>query len=276
VRQAEKTVSGSQSSPDGIKRFAGALEPDIREGRFGLCDSEKCYEAVEELGKIGDAAIPYIVKLLPVSSFAHSALARIRGDRVLQILCQELNSPSWERKAAAAQALGQMGDAHALEPLKSAQVAIASCDVITVHRAVERAISHLERAQGDTFFCVDKEDPYGCVQKIWDENRAIVLDKAARQKAIEWYRCFVGTMPELQFRSDFDRAHTWFCLGVIIFRLSNPEPHGLNAMEVDGPCAEAALCLRKSMECLPEKDKHRLLAAAAFLRRAEQRGENGN
>lgn len=261
----------SAGSAKRVQELVSALEPDIAEGRFGICDDfEKCLAAVDKIAEIGEGAIPNVVKRLPVSSFAHAALAQIGGDRVFQILCQELNSSAWERITAAAQALGQMGDARALGPLKAARSAIAWCDVINVHTAVDQAISSLERAQGDSFFSLDRTNPYGQVKKMWDETRQIVRDEAAREKAIAWYRGFVSAMPDLSFQSDFERAHTWFCLGVIAFRLLHPEPNGLNALQVDGPCEDAALCLRKCVEILPEEQKHRISSLGYFLEKAEQ------
>jgi HEAT repeat protein len=250
---------------DQIAEFIGALEPDIAEGRFRLCvEPEKCYQAVDELTRIGGPAIPRLCRLLSKSSFAHLALGRIGGDRAFKVLRNELQADAWERTAAAAEALGIVGNPAALEDLRYPRFA----DIAEVDRAARKAVARLELArEGDKAFDVNESEPYSQISEIWELLRDILKDEARTRSAIQWWQNMCSMMAELPFKDTSQRGHAWLMLGVIINELRLKTYRFFEASEVS---PEALDCLRKCIELAPDESFSH--AARQLLDRAPSTG----
>jgi hypothetical protein len=189
--------------------------------------------------------------MLPRSTDAHLALGRIGGERAYQALVTELQAGNWRRVAAAARALGTMGDNRAvrlLEPLLDDPGA-------EVHRAVTEALTRLGHPAAAAAAApgappqVDRSDPYAQVKRVWVDLNADRTHPQRLPARIAWHRALVAAMPSLPFDSDRERGHTWAMLGTLIYYYENP-----NRSTIDRPCPQAAHCYTECLKYTPERD----------------------
>jgi HEAT repeat protein len=233
-----------------IDELIAKLDPDIETGFQDpfVTDSNR---AAEELAKMGDAAVEPLMKALPRTSYAHIILGVIGGERAFEALLEELGSDDFRRVAAAADALGKIGDPRALERLRP----FLQTNIAEVYQAVSKAIAVIEReGAGDRWHLVNRDQPYEQVRPMSAQMKELIRDPALRQRAIEWHRQFVAAMPELEFESDDKRARAWSMLGSLIYYLLNPDE--MNMMR---PCPEAAHCFEQAVKVAPDNQYFRQL-----------------
>jgi hypothetical protein len=66
-------------------------------------------EAAIALSALGEPAVAVLIEALLQTSYAHMALGHIGGQRAFAALCAELRAGNWQRREAAAKALGRYG-----------------------------------------------------------------------------------------------------------------------------------------------------------------------
>ncbi|MGA7076917.1 MAG: HEAT repeat domain-containing protein, partial [Halobacteriota archaeon] len=117
VRINAASVLGEISDPH-------AVEPLIK--MLNDADSDVCKAAAEALGRIGEPAVKTLIKVLSdadwgvrESAAAADALGRIGDSRAVEPLIRVLSDADSHvrESAAAAEALGRIGDSRAVEPL---------------------------------------------------------------------------------------------------------------------------------------------------------------
>jgi len=229
------------------------LLDDLQEDVIQNADTDidgRSERAALALAGMGALAVEPLIAMLPRSTDAHLALGRIGGERAYQALVAELQAGNWRRVAAAARALGTMGDNRAvrlLEPLLDDPGA-------EVHRAVTEALARLGRPAAAAAAPgappqVDRSDPYAQVKRVWVDLNADRTHPQRLPARIAWHRAFVAAMPTLPFDSDRERGHTWAMLGTLIYYYENPD-----RSTIDRPCPQAAHCYAECLKYTPERD----------------------
>lgn len=265
--EAEEAVQKlSQIGKAAIAPLINVLTDDIP--MWLIAKSRQEMNAVKALAKIGEPAVELLKEVLPYKSNAHRALGLIGGEEAFQALINELYRDMRGKGAeAAAEALGDLGDARALNDLKFVQINTTSAEV---SRAANYAIAKIERKQiGETeWLKVDKNDPYSQVKRIWEFIEEICDDPLLLETAIAWHTEFVKAMPELPFASEKERGHTWLMLGSLIIYFRNPTIREITAEAITN-CKEAEYCFEQCLKYLPKQDISNIssLAVQEYLKR---------
>jgi hypothetical protein len=250
-RKGAAPVQGSAERPplpltesDRVAQLVAKLNRDIEKDIDDELGSTSA-DAAQELVKIGQTAVGPLIAALPRTSWAHYALGQIGGEQAVQSLCRELETRSWRRVQAAADALGRIGDPSALQPLHAHD---GTC-IAEIHQAVTWAIAQIERRQigEDRLFAVDHAEPARQVDRLWALQRNLRQDAADR--FIQWHQEFVTAMPDLAFDSDATRGRVWGMLGIMIYYLRNPKTSVITL-----GCPEAAYCFEQCLQSTPGRD----------------------
>lgn len=241
----KKAVPAVEPGQHSIADLIAKLTPDIREDMDSELGSSS-YEAAEELAGMGQPAVEPLMRLLPISSWAHYALGQIGGETAFQALIRELETGNWRRIEAAARALGKMGDERALEPLRRH----TGTRSFEIHRAVTEAIAEIEQAHIgiEQLFKIERDNPVGQVERFWSLQEDFRRDPAKRERFMQWHAEFVAAMPGLKFDSDATRGRIWGMLGVMIYYMINP-----NASYFHTKCPEAAYCFEQCLKYTPDR-----------------------
>ena len=236
-----------------INALSKDLSMFISKGYSGPTTIYDLYFA-EALAGIGQPSVKPLIDSLPESTRAYLALGKIGGEEAFQALFKELKSGNWMRVEAAAKALGEIGDARALDALKVIYTNTTSAEISW---AAEKAISTIERKQiGESeWLKVDRHDPYAQVNRVWDFREEIVYsrDSTLLKTAIEWHSELVKAMPGLSFVSDRDRGFTWVRLGFLIIYFRNRTFQDITADAISD-CEEAKYCFQQCLTYFSDQD----------------------
>ncbi|MGH2740050.1 MAG: HEAT repeat domain-containing protein [Actinomycetota bacterium] len=250
---AEPYVLGSAESPTptaaeqegpSVEAVISQMEPDIETGlntRFHA----HAFEEAKQAAALGDVAVEPLIRALSRTSDAHHALSLIGGERAFQALCEELQTGHFQRVAAAATALGRLGDSRALDYLRPH----LQSNVAEVYQAVSKAIATIEQAEaGESWIDVDREQPYEQIRRVSALMNDILRDAVQREGAIRWHREFVAAMPELPIPEE-KWGNAWSMLGSLIYYLLNPDSHAITEK-----CLEAAHCWEQCLAYWPNDE----------------------
>lgn len=188
------------------------------------------FDAVDEIERMGPAAIPTLVNNLGRGQLIALALGRIGTKTALDALEIELRSADWRRVEAAAQGLGASRDVAAIPILEAAHRHALESGIAAVSIAFASAVAQLEKARaGEKWLKVDRSRPWQQIMMIQKMLPQLQADETKRQQAIQWCKDMIATLPELTVQipeSDFTledaKSRAWSVLAVTTYYLLNP------------------------------------------------------
>jgi hypothetical protein len=223
------------------------------DGRAVL-SSKPYYDAVEDVVKLGETAVPKLLANLGKGRLFALALGKIGTKPAFDALATELRSSDWRRVEAAADGLGVSGNVAAIPILEAARAQAHELRIAEVANAFASALAELEKVRaGDKWLQVDRNRPWQQIAMVQSQLKELQHDETKRQQGIQWCRDMIGALPELtvqipgaNFTPADAKSRAWSVLAVTIYYLLNPSNSVINS-----PCAEAKYCWEQSLKLMP-------------------------
>lgn len=222
--------------------------------RDDIMDTDSYNKAYDEIVRIGEPAVPVLLKHLGSSLYIALALGKIGNQAALNALSQELRAPDWRRVEAAARGLGVSKNPNAISILEAVRGSGYDLRVAEVHQAFNWALGELEKAQaGAKWLEVDRKRPWQQITMVQQQLDELRRDETKRQQAISWWKEFTKAMPEMVIKvpgydlsADDAKARAWSGLAVTIYYLLNPSDSMFHR-----PCPEARFCWEQALKLQP-------------------------